>query len=161
MRTRRPRCAVTAAVILSALLVCAADGCKPKPPAPTGPAVVLRNAQGKDWTVTVELARTVPEQMQGLMYRWSLQPDHGMLFIFPDVEQRHFWMKNTRIPLDMLFIGSDLRVVGIVANAEPYTETERFVDGVSKYVLEVSGGACARHGVKAGDQVSFRNVGAQ
>ena len=158
MKRRFPRWAALA-VLLSASLLCA-DGCKQQPKV-VGPAVVIPNAQGRDWTVTVELARTIPEQMQGLMYRWSLKPDHGMLFIFDDVSQRRFWMKNTRIPLDMMFIGPDLRIVGIVENAEPYTETERSVPGASKYVLEVGGGESAKHGVKAGDQVSLLNLGAQ
>src|SRR5580704_5899754 len=73
-------------------------------------------------TVKIELADTPQSQELGLMYRDSLPSDAGMLFVFPNSSHLVFWMKNTRIPLDMLFADSHRRVIGIVANAEPFSE---------------------------------------
>ena len=92
------------------------------------------------------------------MYRSSMPEDHGMLFIFPDEVERSFWMKNTLIPLDMLFIASDGRIVGISADATPLTTAARSVGQPSRYVLETNGGWAARHGVRAGDRVELRGV---
>ena len=141
------------------LLGLSASGCKEKPPPPPdpslGPAVVIRNQQGQVWTVKVELARTRQEHARGLMWRWSLPPDQGMLFIFPRCEHHSFWMKNTRIPLDMIFIGCDQKIAGIVENAEPYSTTLRSVSAPSRWVLEVNGGQARAHGLKPGDKVYF------
>jgi uncharacterized membrane protein (UPF0127 family) len=123
-----------------------------------GPAVVIKNGAGDEWTVWVELARTPEEQRKGLMWRWSLEKDHGMLFIYEDAGERHFWMKNTRIPLDMIFIGPDKKIAGMVENAEPYTEESRSVAGASQWVLEVSGGECAAHNIAPGDRVYFFDI---
>lgn len=157
MRTGASGRTLVVALALFAALACASEGCEQRAKN-NEPTVVLRNSQGADWTVTVELALTPAEHSRGLMHRQSLAQDHGMLFIFNDVRQRRFWMKNTLIPLDMIFIGPDFRIVGIVANAEPLTETERSVPGISQFVLEVNGGECARHGIKAGDPTTFLNV---
>jgi uncharacterized membrane protein (UPF0127 family) len=106
----------------------------------------------------VELAITRDEQARGLMYRQHLDPDAGMLFINDAPTPLVFWMKNTLIPLDMIFIGSDRRIVGIVENAEPQTETPRRVEGLSQYVLEIGGGLSAKLGIRAGQQVSFQGI---
>lgn len=128
----------------------------PTPPAAElWPAVVIRNDRGEDWLIRVELARTPDQLTRGLMERGPLEPDTGMLFIFPDSRVRSFWMKNTWIPLDMIFIGKDRRIVGIVENAEPNTETSRSVGRPSRWVLEVSGGAAGARGLKTGDRVYF------
>ena len=120
--------------------------------------VVLHGAGGRLVPFHVELARTEPERNRGLMYRPSLAPDAGMLFLFEQPGRLTFWMKNTLIPLDMIFIGSDRRVLGVVENAEPQTLTARRVDGQSQYVLEINGGFCAKLGVKPGSEVDFRDV---
>jgi len=124
-----------------------------------GPAAVLKNQAGRQWTVTLELAITPEQQQKGLMWRWSLEPGHGMLFIYQKPAEHVFWMRNTRIPLDMIFIGPDQKIAGIVENAEPYTDTSRFVDAPSQWVLEVAGGQAKAHGLQAGDQVYFFNLG--
>ncbi|MEO5767259.1 MAG: DUF192 domain-containing protein, partial [Polyangia bacterium] len=82
----------------------------------------------------------------------------GMLFVFDRDAPLTFWMKNTFIPLDMIFIGSDRKIVGIVANATPETETPRHVEGLSRYVLEISGGMSERWGVTAASTVEFRGM---
>jgi uncharacterized membrane protein (UPF0127 family) len=81
-----------------------------------------------------------------------------MLFLFDDTAERAFWMKNTLIPLDILFIDEEGRIVGIVERAEPRSERTRTVGRPSRYVLEVNGGWSAAHGVRAGDRVRFENV---
>jgi uncharacterized membrane protein (UPF0127 family) len=109
-------------------------------------------------TFRVELARTEPEREKGLMFREHLAPDAGMLFLFERPSVQTFWMKNTLIPLDMVFIGADREVVGVVANAEPLTLTARTVGEPSQYVLEIGGGLAARLGIRAGERVEFRGV---
>ena len=81
-----------------------------------------------------------------------------MLFLLGDDEDHAFYMRNTMIPLDMMFIRADKTIAGIVENAEPRTETLRRVGLPSRYVLEVNGGFSAAHGVKAGARVRFVNV---
>jgi uncharacterized membrane protein (UPF0127 family) len=105
--------------------------------------------------VNVALARTPAERARGLMYVQNLPVDDGMLFIFESDEIQSFWMRNTLIPLDMIFIRSDLVVVGVVHNATPMTDTPRGVDKPSRYVLEVNGGWAAAHGVGEGSTVRF------
>ncbi len=108
----------------------------------------------------VELARTPAEHEIGLMFRKHLDPDAGMLFLFERPSLQTFWMKNTLIPLDMIFIGADRRVVGIVEKAEPQTLTARRVNEPSQYVLEIGGGLAAERGIRAGQQVEFRGIDA-
>ena len=81
-----------------------------------------------------------------------------MLFVFDEDRNHSFWMKNTLIPLDMLFIARDGTVVGIHANATPLSTADIAVGKPSRYVLEVPGGWAARHGIAAGAQVEFRGV---
>ncbi len=113
---------------------------------------------GRSVPFRVELARTEPEREQGLMYRDRMDAGAGMLFIFERAAPLTFWMKNTFIPLDMIFIGADRHIVGIVENAEPRTLSARRVDGMSEYVLEINGGLSAKLGIRAGDAVVFSGV---
>ena len=106
-------------------------------------------------TLKIEVADTDEKREFGLMYRDALADDAGMLFVFPAPLHRTFWMKNTRIPLDMLFADDHGRVIGIVTDAEPYSEARLSVPGNSQYVLEVNGGFCRRLGAKAGDRLEF------
>jgi len=155
-RAAAPR--VTAALALAvSLLACAGQPAEAaRPPAPT---VVVETPQGRH-VVTVELARTDAEHERGLMYRKELAEDAGMLFVFPDSAPRTFWMRNTLIPLDLLFIDEAGVVAGIVRDAEPLTLTPRSPGpGVSaRYVLEVRGGWAARHGVTPGARVRLEDV---
>ena len=123
----------------------------------TAPRVVLHTSAG-DVAVAVEVAATPERQSLGLMYRKELASDTGMLFIFPRSQHLTFWMKNTVLPLDMIFIGDDRRIVGIVKDAVPYTTTPREVAGDSRYVLEVNAGFSERHGIRARDAVTFEGV---
>jgi uncharacterized membrane protein (UPF0127 family) len=141
---------------LAALLAMACARHKADPGA--APRVVVETAGGGHPSVRVELARTAAEQRQGLMNRASLPEDAGMLFLFDESEDHSFWMMNTLIPLDMIFIGDDGRVVGIVERAEPLSTQPRGVGAPSRYVLEVNGGWARAHGVAKGDRVRFENV---
>jgi uncharacterized protein len=129
-------------------------------PADVAPATVVVDADGRKITFRVELASTEAEREKGLMYRQSLAPDAGMLFLFERPAVETFWMKNTLIPLDMIFIATDHSIVGIVANAEPLTLTPRSVGEPSQYVLEIGGGLAARLGIRAGEQLEFHGVDA-
>jgi len=127
------------------------------PGAANGPRVVLHNGT-RTVPVRVEVARTDSERERGLMYRNHMDPDAGMLFVFDRDAQLTFWMKNTFIPLDMIFIDRDRHVVGIVENAVPETETPRRVSGDSRYVLEVGGGLTRQWGISSGSAVDFEGV---
>ena len=89
------------------------------------------------------------------MFRKQMDEAAGMIFVFKAPEHQEFWMKNTIIPLDMIFADSDGKIIGIVRNAEPFSEAIDAVDGDSQYVLEVNGGFCERHGVRPGDRLRF------
>ena len=97
------------------------------------------------------------------MFRETLADDKGMLFIFEHSSRQTFWMKNTLIPLDMIFVehgGRDgvHRVVGIVADAVPHDLTPRGVDAASRFVVEVPGGWAKRAGIRTGDQMRIEGV---
>jgi uncharacterized protein len=104
---------------------------------------------------TVELATTPAEQEQGLMFRHSLPADAGMLFDFGATQPAAFWMKNTLIPLDMLFIGADGRVADIHERAVPLSEATIYSKVPVRAVLELNGGTVSRLGIHLGDVVHF------
>jgi uncharacterized membrane protein (UPF0127 family) len=119
------------------------------------PQVVLSTPGHDAVTVAVEVADTPSQRQQGLMYRKSLDPDAGMLFLFERPQQQTFWMHNTLVPLDMFFITHDWHVLGVVENATPLTDAPRSVPGLSQYVLEVNAGFARRHGLGAGTSVRY------
>jgi uncharacterized membrane protein (UPF0127 family) len=102
---------------------------------------------------TVELALSDDEQAQGLMYRRKLAPEAGMLFPFPQAREAAFWMKNTYIPLDMLFVAADGRIVNIAQRTVPLSLAVVSSEGPVWAVLELNGGTTARLGIRAGDRV--------
>jgi uncharacterized membrane protein (UPF0127 family) len=126
--------------------------------APPATASAAIDTGGRRVVFRVEVAVTPEEHARGLMYRSQLATDAGMVFVFEEPSIQRFWMKNTLIPLDMIFIGKDRRIVGVVENAAPQTETERMVGAPSQYVLEIGGGLSARLGIRAGEPVDFQNV---
>jgi uncharacterized membrane protein (UPF0127 family) len=103
----------------------------------------------------VEMAGTARQQEIGLMCRTALAPDHGMLFDFGKARDAYFWMRNTLIPLDMVFIGSDGRVFSI-ASARPNDDTAVPSGGPVRAVLEIPGGRAAELGLLPGDRVYHR-----
>jgi hypothetical protein len=101
----------------------------------------------------VEVADTFATRERGLMYRRRLAADRGMLFDFKTVQPVSFWMKNTLIPLDMVFIGADGRIVSIARNATPLSETPIASSGPVLDVLELRGGRAAEIEAAPGDRV--------
>lgn len=127
-------------------------------PAALEASVVLEPPGHNPVEVAVELARTPPERAKGLMFRSELPVNHGMLFVFDRGEHLSFWMKNTPIPLDMIFITPELRVLGVVENTEPFSTQSRSVPGLAQYVLEVNAGFAQTHRITAGTTVRLRGV---
>ncbi|HEV3031823.1 MAG TPA: DUF192 domain-containing protein [Polyangia bacterium] len=152
---------------LSLLALVAAPACKSsaaqRPTASAAPAeapaaTVVVDTGERKVTFHVELARTEAEHEKGLMYREHLAPDAGMLFLFDRPSMQTFWMKNTLIPLDMIFISGDHTIAGVVVDAEPLTLTPRSVNLPSQYVLEIGGGLSMRLGIRAGATVELHGV---
>lgn len=104
----------------------------------------------------VEIAATQAEQARGLMFRKSLAPDRGMLFTYKRPQPAAYWMKNTLIPLDIIYIQPDGRILSIVRNARPHDETPLASGGLVLGVLEIAGGRAAQLGILPGDRVLHR-----
>lgn len=121
------------------------------------PKVHLAAPQG-DLAVEVEIVATPAQIERGLMFREHLPPDQGMLFLMKEEHDWPFWMHNTLIPLDLIYIARDMTIAGIVENAEPRTDTLRQCGKPSLYVLEVNGGFSAAHKLAAGAKVQFEGV---
>jgi uncharacterized protein len=102
----------------------------------------------------VEMAKTDEERMRGLMYRKELAEGRGMLFDFTPEQRVSMWMKNTLIPLDMVFIRSDGRIIRIAENTEPFSEKVISSEGLAKGVLEIAGGSARKLGIAPGDKVA-------
>lgn len=128
----------------------------PTKPEPTAkqPKVFIATPNG-EVTLAVEVVDTWPKIEKGLMFREHLGTDAGMLFMMGYEHDHAFYMRNTLIPLDMIFIKKDLTIGGVYENAEPRTETLRKVGVPTLYVLEVNGGYARAHGVIAGAKVRF------
>lgn len=110
----------------------------------------------------IEVADTDERRMNGLMFRQAMAPDAGMLFDFKIDAPVAMWMRNTLIPLDMVFIARDGRIVNIAERAVPHSETSIWSDGPVRAVLELNGGTAQRLGIRTGDRViqrMFRNAG--
>jgi hypothetical protein len=106
----------------------------------------------KGHRLVAELATTTDARTTGLMNRFSLQPDHGMLFVFKEAQPLAFWMKNTYVPLSIAFIASDGKILNIEDMA-PQTESTHPSQGLAVYALEMKKGWFAEHSIRAGDAV--------
>jgi uncharacterized membrane protein (UPF0127 family) len=148
--------ALTVALLLSA---CARGDRAGPPPEATAPSarVLIAPRKGGSFIVAVEVARTEAERARGLMFRTSLAAGAGMLFVFDETGDHPFWMKNTLVPLDMIFIDDVGRITGVAARAVPGSLEPRS-GGPSRYVLEVNAGWAEANGIAAGDQVRFEGV---
>ncbi|WP_420902594.1 DUF192 domain-containing protein [Sphingobium algorifonticola] len=147
---------------LAALLLVAACSDKAPPAesaaaqsAPAGTLPLVINSGGKAHRLTVEAAITPEQQAQGLMFRTSLPADGGMLFPMTPPRTASFWMKNTVIPLDMLFIRTDGSIAMIAANTTPYAREPVSAGIPVAAVLELRGGRAAELDVKEGDRVAW------
>jgi uncharacterized membrane protein (UPF0127 family) len=143
--------------LLVLVLGCTANpGCRREAKQP--PEVILENAQGRAVRVRVEVAASPREREQGLMHRRHLDPDAGMLFVYPFDSVQSFWMKNTYIPLDLLFIGNNRRIMGMVENTKPLSLERLQVDAPSRFILEVNAGFVKKHGIREGSRVRFSGI---
>jgi uncharacterized membrane protein (UPF0127 family) len=106
-------------------------------------------------SLDIEIADDVYSTQSGLMYRSSMDNNQGMLFIFPDTNNRSFYMKNTQIPLDIIFISENKTIVSIQKNAEPMNETSLPSEAPAKYVLEVNAGLSDTWSLEKGDIIEF------
>jgi uncharacterized membrane protein (UPF0127 family) len=145
--------AIFALLFSFGLIACAfaAEITGPQATLPQAP-LIIETAKGAQ-RFTVEMATSWEQQERGLMFRKTLAPNAGMLFDFGKEGEQAFWMKNTLIPLDMLFIKADGTVARIAANAKPLSEESIPSYQPVRAVLEIPGGRAAELGLKAGDKV--------
>ena len=134
-----------------------AGGDAPKPASTNGAKVFITTPTG-EVSVDVEVVSTEGTIERGLMYRQFMAPEAGMLFLLGVDKEWTFWMRNTLIPLDMIFIRKSMTIAGVVENAEPKTDTLRTVHENSFYVLEVNAGWTHAHGVARDATVRFANL---
>jgi len=121
--------------------------------------VTFYNAGGQKTCVfNVELAVTPEEQERGLMFREKLPDNCGMLFLYNDDDIRYYWMKNTFISLDMIFLNAKRNVVGVFHSARPRDPTTISSIYPARYVLEVNAGKARQCGIKAGTKARFNNI---
>lgn len=155
LRAVRPRrlwfAVVALAVVLCGFLTILSDGAQSSGSIVTG---------GGEHKIVVEVADTPGEREVGLMNRSSMPKDHGMLFDFRQTRPVSMWMKNTYIPLDMLFMDASGVVTHLAANAQPLSLDVISSEGAVRYVLELNGGAIARLGIKVGDRLKHPAVSA-
>ncbi|BBF82106.1 DUF192 domain-containing protein [Asticcacaulis excentricus] len=127
--------------------------CQPKPPEREALQVL---SGGATHAFQVEIADDEQERETGLMNRDNLPAGQGMLFLFPDARERAFWMKNTHIPLDILYISKSGEVISIQKNTMPMNETPLHSFGPAAAVLEINGGQADALGIKPGDRITHR-----
>jgi uncharacterized membrane protein (UPF0127 family) len=107
-------------------------------------------------TIDIEKADNEMERQFGLMYRRTMEDDQGMLFLFDKPEQQGFWMKNTIIPLDIMFVDENKQILNIHENTKPMSEASLPSKGDARYVVEVIGGFSKKYGVKPGDKINWQ-----
>ena len=118
-------------------------------------------AQSSEYRFAVEIADDAAEREQGLMYRENLAPNAGMLFLYPTEQDVAFWMRNTLIPLDMLFIAADGRIVRIEKSTKPLSETPIPSGAPVRAALELNGGIADQLGIRQGDRVHYPGLDGQ
>jgi uncharacterized membrane protein (UPF0127 family) len=139
-------------LLLAAVLVLAACG-NGTPPAVPGAQLPVAWLSVGDHRITAEIAQRPADRARGLMFRESLPPDHGMLFLFPEETIQSFWMRNTTIPLSIAYADARGRIVRI-ADLEPLDERPVTSIGPARYALEMNRGWFSAHAVVAGDQIT-------
>lgn len=105
--------------------------------------------------IDIEIADNEPKTMQGLMHRKSMEESHGMLFIFPIAEEHSFWMKNTLISLDIIFVDVNRKIIKIHKNTTPMSTKSLPSGGPTLYVVEVNAGYTDKYGINEGDYINF------
>ncbi|WP_025762561.1 DUF192 domain-containing protein [Dyadobacter tibetensis] len=114
----------------------------------------LKNGQ-KLKRIDIEFAATAEARNLGLMYRTSLPDSAGMLFVYEEAAPRVFWMKNTYIPLDIIYVGANKKIVSISKNTSPHSEENIASEAAAQFVVEVNAGFTTNHQIEVGDVISF------
>lgn len=151
-------CAVLLSVILFSASLTLSARAQPQPTLPQSELVIVTSGKGPQ-RFTVELAENDQSRARGMMFRQSMAPDAGMLFDFKQEQMASFWMRNTLIPLDMIFIKADGTILNIHQRAIPRDETGINSAGPVRAVLEVNGGTASRLGIRPGDRVQHAIFG--
>ncbi|WP_298555291.1 DUF192 domain-containing protein [uncultured Algibacter sp.] len=120
-----------------------------------GELTIFKVSDSTKVTLDIEIADTDFDIQTGLMYRNSMKKQQGMLFVFDDETERFFYMKNTKIPLDLIYISASKSIVSFQKNAQPFDESSLPSNGPAKYVLEVNAGLVDTWGLSVGDIISF------
>ncbi|MDQ7787723.1 MAG: DUF192 domain-containing protein [Thermodesulfovibrionales bacterium] len=123
-----------------------------------GELLFFSKTGGKRITIDIEIPDTREERSRGLMYRRSMADTEGMLFVHNMPKGFFFWMKNTYIPLDMIFVDKRMQIIQIEKNTTPLSEEPIFVPAKAQYTIEVNAGFCDRHGIKTGDSIQMRKI---
>lgn len=120
-----------------------------------GELTIIKVADSTQIKLDIEIADTEFDTQTGLMYRESMEKNQAMLFVFEDVTERHFYMKNTKIPLDIIYIDANKTIVSFQKNAKPFDENSLPSNAPAKYVLEINAGLVDAWGVSVGDKIKF------
>lgn len=118
----------------------------------------LNSKKGLIAEIEAEVAETVNEHEQGLMYRKTLAQNRGMLFIFDEETRRNFWMKDTDLPLDIIFVNNNLMIIHIAPDCVPYSTEGIPSFEYARYVVEVNAGYCKLHNIDVGDYIQFKKL---
>lgn len=122
-----------------------------------GELTIFKSADSTKIKLDIEIADTDFDVQTGLMYRNSMENNQGMLFVFDDEIERFFYMKNTKIPLDLIYINASKSIVSFQKNAQPFDESSLPSNAPAKYVLEINAGLVDTWGVSVGDSITFSN----
>lgn len=151
-------------VLIAAVLLSGSCRESPKSPVKTEPITFTKEGEltiykaESDSVIVkynIEIAESDYETQTGLMYRESMELNQGMLFIFPDVLYHSFYMKNTKFPLDLIFIDEELKIASYKENAQPMDETGLSSEVAVQYVLEVNAGQRQKYAMEIGDRIAF------
>ncbi len=121
--------------------------------------LIIETQTGRQFTFTVQVAETPEQHSRGLMFVREMPADAGMLFVYPTAQPRGFWMANTLIPLDMIFIDADGRIINIAERTEPLSLRTWGSEGPAQAVLELNGGITRFLGIRPGDRVIHPRIG--
>lgn len=155
MSKKSPMNAIAAFVVAAIFISFAVVSCWGHPPTEpqfgAGEITIMRS-NNEIKKLSVEIAESGNQLQYGLMFRKEMAEDHGMIFIFPEMQSISMWMRNTFLPLDMVFFDNQNRIVAIHENAKPHDETIIDPGVQAKYVLEINAGLAKKWGLQNGDQ---------
>ena len=120
-----------------------------------GELIIYKTVDSTELNIDIEIADTEFDIQTGLMYRDSMETNQGMLFIFEDEKERFFYMKNTKLPLDLVYINSNKKIVSFLKNAKPFDESSLPSNEPARYVLEINAGLIDNLSISVGDSINF------